>query len=135
MRLSLATGRGKAPRRPRVMPTAGKAGALKSIISDVRRSACLSGRARPRARDATARNGRKVPPRRAKPAARALYTDVAVAVHKVAHNLKKVVSRAGVRLLFTARNKLGIMCRQVNRENKATISCKKHRQPFLKKVL
>uniref|UniRef100_A0A131Z227 Tick transposon n=1 Tax=Rhipicephalus appendiculatus TaxID=34631 RepID=A0A131Z227_RHIAP len=52
-------------------------------------------------------------------------------VHKVAHNLKKVVSRAGVRLLFSARNKLGSLCQQVNRETKTKRCSKKHRQKFV----
>lgn len=54
-------------------------------------------------------------------------------VHKVAHNLKKVVGRAGVKLLFSAQNKLGSLCQKVNREGrKKKRGCtKKHKQKFV----
>lgn len=54
-------------------------------------------------------------------------------VHKVAHNLKKVVARAGIKLLFSAQNKLGSLCQHVNREAPYKKGCtKKHRHKFVK---
>lgn len=36
--------------------------------------------------------------------------------HKISHNLKKVGARPGVRVVFSAPNKLGRLCRVVNQE-------------------
>lgn len=52
-------------------------------------------------------------------------------VHSVSHNLKKVAERAGVKVVFTAPDKLAKMCRAVNAESKTPVCTKKHRDRFV----
>ncbi|XP_077548027.1 uncharacterized protein LOC144160699 [Haemaphysalis longicornis] len=47
-------------------------------------------------------------------------------VHGVSHNLKKIVGRSGVDLLFSAPNKLGGLCKRVNQEEARKHCTKNH---------
>lgn len=52
-------------------------------------------------------------------------------VHGVSHNLKKIVGRSGVDLLFSAPNKLGGLCKRVNQEEARKHCTKSHATPFV----
>lgn len=54
-------------------------------------------------------------------------------IHGVSHRLKKVVGRAGVRLVFSAPNKLSKMCARVNDGSPSRRDCDiNHVRPFTK---
>lgn len=48
-------------------------------------------------------------------------------IHSISHNLKKVAERAGVKVVFTAPEKLAKMCRAVNEGSKASVCTTNHR--------
>ncbi|XP_049269018.1 uncharacterized protein LOC125757457 [Rhipicephalus sanguineus] len=53
-------------------------------------------------------------------------------IHGVSHRIKKNAGRVGVRVVFSAQNKLGAMCRQVNSREHRTPTCtKKHVTSFV----
>lgn len=56
-------------------------------------------------------------------------------VHGVSHALKKIVGKAGVKLVFSAPRKLGRLCKKVNVDNTKEQACvKKHRTQYVECV-
>lgn len=53
-------------------------------------------------------------------------------LHRVSHCLKKVAQKAGIRVVFSAKNKFSGMCNKVNREDRGPRVCdKKHAKKFV----
>ncbi|XP_077541275.1 uncharacterized protein LOC144153518 [Haemaphysalis longicornis] len=54
-------------------------------------------------------------------------------IHRVSHNVKRVAKKAGVKVVFSAPNKLSVLCKRVNAEGNKKPSCtKNHARKFVK---